>query len=324
MTGEPQAGPVLTVVTAAYNEAENLPVLYEQLKTVLDGLNISWEWLIVDDHSADMTFEVTRAFAAADPRVRGVRLARNSGSHTALSYGLQAARGCSAAVIAADLQDPPETLRVLVEKWRGGIQVVWAIRARREGEKTSTLAFARLYYWIMRRIVGLPEMPANGADFFLLDRRVLDAFREFGESNASMLALITWMGFRQDSIEYTKQARLYGRSGWNLGKKLKLVIDSITSFTYLPIRVMSLVGFGVALVGLLYTAFLIWHAFSGRPVTGWTSLMVVVLVLGGFQMMFMGVLGEYLWRALDESRRRPRFLIEDTTEANDERRSATA
>ena len=280
---------------------------------MLEGLGVPWEWVVVDDHSRDATFDVIRGIAAADPRVRGLRLSRNSGAHLALTCGLSACSGQCAVLVAADLQDPPETVLPLFEKWRAGAQVVWAVRAQREGEKASTLLFARVYYWIMRKVVGLREIPATGADFFLLDRRVIDAFRDFQESNISMLALITWMGFRQDHIEYVKQARLHGSSGWTLGKKLKLVVDSVTSFTYLPIRMMSYLGFCVALLGFLYAAFVAVHALSGQPIQGWSSLMVVVLIIGGFQMLLMGVLGEYIWRTLDETRRRPRFLIEDAT-----------
>jgi dolichol-phosphate mannosyltransferase len=214
------------------------------------------------------------------------------------------------------LQDPPETLPALVAQWRAGAQVVWAVRARREGEKASTVGFARLYYFLMRRVVGLKEMSVTGADFFLLDRRVVDALRPFNETHVSIMALITWMGFRQASITYDKQARIHGHSGWSLDKKLKLALDSITSFSYLPIRLMSYLGFIVSVIGFLYAGVVISNALVGKPPQGWSSLMVVVLIVSGIQMLMMGVLGEYLWRALDEARRRPRYLIEATTEMN--------
>jgi polyisoprenyl-phosphate glycosyltransferase len=302
---------LLSVVTAAYNEAENLPLLYTRLKQVL---TTNWEWIVVDDHSSDETFTVLLDIAHQDRRVRALRLARNSGSHTALTCGLREARGDCAVVIAADLQDPPEVLPELMAKWREGAQVVWAVRAGREGEKTSTVGFARFYYWMMRNIAGVKQMPASGADFFLLDKRVVDALRQFDEKNVSLMALITWMGFRQVSIPYVKQARLYGRSGWSLGRKIKLVVDSLTSFSYLPIRLMAMVGIFVALVGFLYAILVSIIALSGRPPQGWSSLMVIVLVVGGIQMVMMGILGEYLWRALDETRRRPRYLIEANTD----------
>jgi glycosyltransferase involved in cell wall biosynthesis len=316
--------PVLSIVTPAYNESANLPVMYERLVQVLGALNLDWEWVVIDDHSADDTFAVLCRLSAADARVRAVRLARNFGSHMAITCGLHGCRGQAAVIMAGDLQDPPEVIPDLLSRWREGDQVVWAVRCRREGETVTTTSFSRLYYWLMRHIVGIREMPASGADFMLLDRRVIDAFLQFREANVSILALLTWMGFRQGSILYDKQARLHGRSGWTLQKKLKLVVDSITSFTYAPIRAMSYVGFVVAVVGLFYATFVLVHALRGHIVPGWSSLMIVVLVVGGIQMVMLGVLGEYLWRALDESRQRPRYLVEATTMEMVRARSALA
>jgi polyisoprenyl-phosphate glycosyltransferase len=306
--------PCVSIVTPAYNEAENLPVLFERLSEVMKSLRLDWEWIVVDDHSLDGTFQALAELSQVHPQVRGIRFARNFGSHKAIACGLACAKGDCVVFMAADLQDPPEVLPDLLEQWKAGHQVVWAVRARREGEKASTVAFSRLFHWIMRRLVGLKEMPPTGADFCLMDRRVVNAFDQFSETNASIVALITWMGFRQKAIFYVKKARLHGRSGWNLEKKLKLAVDSITSFTYLPIRLMSYVGFFVAVTGFVYAAVVFYSGLRGRPPAGWASLTVVVLVIGGIQMLMMGVLGEYLWRALDESRRRPRYLVEATTE----------
>lgn len=306
--------PFLSVVTPAFNEEDNLGPLYRRLSDVLSKLDIDWEWLIIDDHSTDNTMAVIHHLASLDPKIRGFRFARNFGAHTAILCGMHHARGNCAAIMAADLQDPPETLPELLGEWRAGAQIVWAVRGARAGEKKSTIGFARFYYWIMRRFVGIKEMPATGADFFLIDRLVIDALGEFRESNTSVMVLLTWMGFRQAEITYDKDARLHGSSGWNLEKKLKLVVDSVTSFTYLPIRLMSYLGFIVAVFGFFYAAFVIANALAGRPTEGWSSLMVVVLVVGGIQMIMMGVLGEYLWRALDEARRRPRFIIESKSD----------
>ncbi len=308
------ASDFLSIITPAFNEETNLPVLYDRLRVVLDGATLAWEWVIVDDHSTDATFRVVRALSAADPRVRGVRLARNSGSHVALQCGLGLARGDAAIVLASDLQDPPETIPQLVERWRVGVKLVWAVREGHQGQGAAASGFSRLYHWLMRRVVKVREMPATGADFFLADRVVLDALKQFGETHVSLFALLTWMGFCQESIAYVKQARLRGRSGWNLEKKVKLVVDSVTSFTYLPIRLMTLLGFLTALVGFGYAGVVVTNALRGLPPQGWSSLMVAVLLLGGVQMTMLGVLGEYLWRALDEARRRPRYLIETTTD----------
>jgi glycosyltransferase involved in cell wall biosynthesis len=308
---------LLSIVTPAYNESKNLEVLYDRINTVLAPLQVNWEWVVIDDHSEDDTFAILSALAARDPRVRGIRFARNFGSHMALTCGLHEAKGECAVIMAADLQDPPETLPALLDKWREGAHVVWAVRGQREGEKTSRVTFSRLYYLLMKKVVGVRQMPATGADFFLLDRRVINALSQFNESNVSIMALITWMGYRQESVVYTKQRRLHGSSGWTLKKKLKLAVDSVTAFTYLPIRIMSYLGFIVAILGLFYALVVTKIALSGNPVEGWASLMVVVLIIGGIQMLMLGVLGEYLWRALDESRRRPRYLIQSKTEIDD-------
>lgn len=303
-------GPLLTIVTPAYNEAENLPVLYQRLRRVLDSIDTDWEWVVVDDHSTGGTFEVLTHLAGQDGRLRGFRFSRNFGSHTAITCGLNHARGECAIIMAANLQDPPEEIPRLLTEWQHGAQVVWAVRGRREGKSAIYLGFARLYYVLMRRTGALRDLPAAGADFFLIDRCVIDAFNQFHESHVSILALITWMGFRQATISYSKQARLHGRSGWSLEKKLRLVVDSITSFTYFPIRLMSYVGFITALLGFLYAGLVVFNALRGFPPQGWASLMIVVLVVGGVQMIMLGVLGEYLWRALDEARGRPRYIIE--------------
>ena len=305
--------PAISIVTPAYNESANLPVLYERLAQVLGTMGASWQWIVVDDHSRDGTFAAIRNLATADGRVHGVRLARNSGSHLAITCGLKAASGQCAVVLAADLQDPPETIPALVDKWRNGAQVVWAVRAQREGATARTVLGARLYYWLMRHGVGMRDMPSTGADFFLVDRRVMDALGRFRESNVSILALITWMGFRQDRIEYLKHARLHGVSGWTLAKMLKLVGDSVTSFSAFPIRLVSSVGAALLIVGVLSMLAMVFRLASGEPAAGWALAVAAALLVGGLQIVLMGIVGEYIWRALDEARRRPRFLIEEAT-----------
>lgn len=309
---------LLSVVTPAYNEAENLPLLYERLCQVLDGLDIDWEWIVVDDHSPDSTFPVVADIARQDRRVRAIRFARNYGSHTGIVCGLDHAGGDCVVVLAADLQDPPEVIPELLEKWRDGAQVVWAVRARREGERATSVGFSRLYYFLMRRVFGIKDVPSTGADFFVLDRRVVHTLRQFNERHVSILLLITWLGFRQETIAYDKQPRMYGHSGWSIDKKLKLAVDSVTSFSYLPVRLMSYLGFVITILGFLYALVVLINALSGKPPQGWMALMVAVLVIGGVQMLMLGVLGEYLWRALDEARARPRYVIEEMLEAQDE------
>ena len=297
----------LSLLTPAFNEAANLPALYERLVETMRAIGGEWEWVVVDDHSRDETFTVIEALALRDARVRGFRLARNSGSHVAIMCGLHQADGDAAVMIAADLQDPPETLATMVGRWRQGAQVVWATRRSQSGDR-SHQRFAALYYWIMRHLVGMKEMPARGADFFLIDRVVLEAFRRFPERNVSVLALITWLGFRQEYVEYDKQPRQAGQSGWTLSRKIKLVVDSITSFSDFPIRLCTYAGLALIAGSLVLLA---W-SIALLPELGGGVLFLLFLIVGlaGLQLVAVGVVGEYVWRGLDESRRRPPYLIE--------------
>jgi polyisoprenyl-phosphate glycosyltransferase len=295
---------MLSILTPAFNESENLPALYSRLAAALDRLGLAWEWVIVDDHSRDDTIGTVEQLTRADPRVRGVRLSRNSGSHLAIACGLHQARGEAAVMMAADLQDPPETIEALVAEWRNGAQIVWASRRVRPGEAAHA-GFAALYYWIMRRVVGLTAMPASGADFFLIDRAAIDAFSRCDERNVSVLALVTWLGFRQAHVEYDKQPRAAGRSGWTMGRKVALVADSVTAFTALPMRVCGLVGAVLVVAGLA-------GAWYGIAALGFGPLAAVgwITVLAGLQLAALSILGEYLWRALEASRRRPAYFVE--------------
>jgi len=300
----------LTIVTPAFNEAESLPALYLRLAAAASAVGVDWEWVIVDDHSQDGTFEVIEGLAARDRRVRGLRLARNSGSHVAITCGLHHASGDAAVMMAGDLQDPPETLAAMLDRWRRGAQVVWAVRRTRPGERHHT-TFAALYYWIMRRVVGMTEMPARGADFFLVDRVVIEAFRRYEERNVSVLALIMSLGFRQEFVEYDKQPRVAGRSGWTLAKKIKLVIDSVTAFSAFPIRLCSIAG--VLLLAASIPVGLFGLALLPSLGSGLLLMVALVLGLGGLQMLALGMVGEYVFRAVDEARRRPPWLIERGT-----------
>lgn len=302
----------ISVVTAFFNEAQNLPVFRDRVLALLEGLKERGEVVLIDDHSTDGSSDFAKQWAGKDARVKYIRLSRNSGSHAAFSAGLTYCQGDCAVLLAADLQDPPETVRQLLDRWREGNDVVWAVRAAREGESWSTKAFAKAYYWLMRR-VALPSMPAQGADFLLMDRKVIDAYNAIAEKNTSLLAMILWMGFRQAFVPYVKQARHGGRSKWTLAKKLKLFVDSVVSFSYVPIRAMSLLGMGMALAGFLYASFVVTGRLGGwiTTGTGFAALMTTVLVGQGITMMMLGVLGEYVWRTFDEARGRPRYIVEE-------------
>jgi len=284
-------------------------MLHERLTAVFRQLD--WEWIIVDDHSRDNTFEVIERLVAIDPRVRGIRLAYNSGSHLAFTCGLRHASGEVAALMVADLQDPPELLIQMLERWRSGVQVVWAVRRHQPGDGSGT----QLYYWIMRNLVGMNDMPATGADFFLVDRVVIDAFLAAADRHVSIFALMMWLGFRREFIQYDKQPRTRGRSGWTLAKKLKLVVDSIVGFSDFPIWWLTYAGVA-ALVAALVPAIVAVVAYSGLNAA---LLLLAALVFGlfGCHLIALAILGHYVWRGLDAARKRPLYSIEAVAKAHD-------
>jgi dolichol-phosphate mannosyltransferase len=262
---------------------------------------------------------VIQRLALVDSHVRGVRLARNRGSHVAITCGLHYVRGDAAIMMASDLQDPPETLGAMLEKWRGGAHVVWATRREQPGAQVHA-GFASLYYWIMRNVVGMKEIPARGADFFLVDRVVIDAFRRCDEQHVSVFALITWLGFRQEYIEYDKQPRVTGKSGWTLARKIKLVIDSITAFSDAPIQACWLAGGALMAIGLL--SIIVGLVFFESLQAAVIVLLGAVAGSCGLQLCAIAMLGEYVWRGLDQSRRRPLYVIEAAAGSIDVRSSA--
>jgi len=303
----------LSVVTPAYNEARNLPEFYRQLKGALDGAGVSWEWVVVDDHSEDDTFDVIANLAASDPRVRGIRLTRNFGSHAAIVCGLKTAQGKAAAVLASDLQDPPKVIGPMIAQWREGFPVVWAVRTGNPDTSFFRRFFSRAYYKMLRQLGNLKMMPPTGADFFLVDRQVMENLFQCGETYNDLFALIHWMGFPSAQVSYQKGPRRFGASGWSFGKKMALFFDALSAFTDAPLRWTFWIGLFTSCLGFLYALMVVVNAGFGKPPLGWSSLMVVMLLLGGVQMLMIGLLGQYVWRSLGEARRRPRYIVEKTT-----------
>jgi glycosyltransferase involved in cell wall biosynthesis len=304
----------LSFVLPAFGEAENLPLVLPRIFAQAEHCD-EIEVVVVDDHSRDGTFAVLQEWGSRDPRLKAIRLARNSGSHMAVLCGLTHCTGDVVVVLAADGQDPPEFTPELLESWASGNQVVWAVRSARLGETFFTQLFSRLYYATMNRWSSV-QLPPSGADFLLLDRRVVDSLIEIPERNTSLLALSTWLGFRQTSLEYIKGNRLSGRSKWTFRKKVTLALDSLIGFSTIPLRLTTTVGTFFGGAGFLYAGLLVINKLSGgalfgeAPIIGWNALMVTVLVTSGTLMMMLGVVGEYLWRALEEVRGRPRFVSE--------------
>jgi polyisoprenyl-phosphate glycosyltransferase len=304
--------PRLSIITPVFNEAESLPRFRDSLLAALENVDLEWEVILVDDHSMDASPAIARRWVDADPRIKYVRLSRNCGSHAALSAGLAHASGDCAAVLAADLQDPPEIVGKLLVLWREGYDVVLATRVRREAESWWTRAAAGAYYGMMRRL-AFPDMPKQGIDLFLIDRKVIDAYNAISEKNAPLFATILWMGFRRTTIEYAKQSRHAGRSKWTLSKKVRLFIDSIVAFSAAPIRMMAALGVAMTVSGFAYAVIVGILRATGRIAfdPGTAAVIAILLVGQGMILTMLGVLGEYLWRCFDETRKRPRYLIEE-------------
>jgi dolichol-phosphate mannosyltransferase len=311
--------PELSIVIPVFNEEAVLPALAERLRAIADNLSpLEIEILLIDDHSSDRSPEILRELSRQDSRFRYARLAKNSGSHIAILAGLADAKGESAVFLAADLQDPPELIPRMLAMWRGGSQVVWAVREEREGVSKFDVLLSNTFYRLLN-LMGEVNLPPRGSDFALLDKKVIDALLKSTGSHPSVIGEIARLGFSQSEITYTKEQRAAGITKWTLGRKLKAFADAFVLFSYAPLRIMSYLGILCSLSGFAYALLVIvLRLRNSTPVQGWSSLMVVVLVLGGVQMMMLGVLGEYLWRTLEAARRRPIYFLEQTSESDAE------
>lgn len=308
----------LSVVIPVYYNSESLPVLYERLNN-LSGKNkqhMDFEFIFVDDGSGDNSFDLLKDMAKADRRIKLIKLSRNFGSFVACIAGLTYSRGDCAAIISADLQDPPELLEDMYKKWLAGSEVVLAVRKSRQ-ESWLKVCLANIYYFLTR-LLALRNMPRGGFDFVLIDRKVIDILVDMKEKNTTLMGQILWVGFKQDLIYYTKQKRLHGKSRWTFSKKIKYFIDTFVAFSYFPIRLMSFLGLVTALVAFLMAVYaIIKKIYFGVDVPGFTTLLVVILFSSGVQMIMLGLLGEYLWRNFDETRKRPLFIVDKTIGVDD-------
>lgn len=304
----------LSVVIPAYNEARNVAAVVEQLQQVIARCPDirEYEVLFVDDHSSDSTFQTVRSLE--NPKVHCMRLSRRSGSHTALRAGLSVAKGDLTLCVAADGQDDPSILTEMIERLKNGYDVVWGVRRRREEPLFSKWVTA-LAYKIIKLCSGTESSGIDlaRADFFILSRKVIDAIRACPERNTSFWGLLLWLGFKQGSVEYDRKSRLQGDSKWSARRKARLFLDWIIAFSGVPLKLITFMGLMTAGLGFLYALFIIFYKLLGYAQPGWAETVVLILVLGGAQMMMLGVLGEYLWRTLDETRSRPLFFIEDQT-----------
>lgn len=302
----------VSIIVPFLNEAENIEPLYERFLGVAAQLpDDRVELILVDDGSTDGSVAAIRRLPR-DPRLelRLVRLSRNFGSHAALAAGVSQAAGEVIGFISADLQDPPEIMLQLMAEWRKGGEVVWATRISREDPFIGRM-FSAAYYKLLRAW-ALPQMPPGGVDLVVVDRKVVESLGTLAERNSSIFNLLMWAGFDQRFVAYKRLARQRGYSKWTFGKKIKLFVDSFFNFSFMPIRLISVLGSLISLLGLGYAAFIVARALLiGVAVPGWSSLMVVVLLCSGINLLMLGIISEYLWRTFDASRSRPPFIVRE-------------
>lgn len=307
--------PIYTIIAPVYNEKDCLHVLYERVSEVMDRTEKPWELILVDDGSSDGSSEIMRGLAEKDPRIRCVWFARNFGHQIAVTAGMDQALGDAVVVIDADLQDPPEVILQLIEKWKEGYEVVYAVRKERDGESWFKKATASLFYRLIDKIADV-RIPLDTGDFRLYDRKVINVMKQMPEKNRFLRGMSSWVGFRQIGVEYHREERYAGTTHYPLKKMLKLALTAITGFSTIPLQLAAWTG--AVITGLSVIAFII-----NLIVKGGCGTMISVFFMGGIILIFLGIIGEYLGRIYDEARNRPLYItreisrsVYDTAEDN--------
>jgi dolichol-phosphate mannosyltransferase len=306
-----------SIAVPVYNEVESLPELYQRVQKVMDSTGEAWELILVDDGSTDGSADIMRDLAQRDGRVRPVIFARNFGHQIALTAGLDYSRGDAVIVMDADLQDPPEVIPGLIEKWREGFEVVYAVRERREGETFFKKITASLFYRLINRITDV-NLPLDAGDFRLLDRKVVDTLNRMREKHRFPRGMTVWVGFRQVGVSYERAARFAGVTKYPFSKMLRLAINAITGFSYFPLQLATYFGFICAGVSALAIPVVIALRLAGNQAFfGQATTLIAVLFLGGVQLISLGIIGEYLGRLYDEARDRPLYIVREAPDTDD-------
>jgi polyisoprenyl-phosphate glycosyltransferase len=305
--------PVYSIVAPVFNEAETLPHFYKRVVEVMEGVGEPFELVLINDGSSDRSYDIMQELHACDSRVRVINFSRNFGHQIAISAGLDYAHGQAIIIIDSDLQDPPEVIPELIARWKNGAEIVYAQRAMRKGETRFKLLTAAAFYRLIARLTSV-DIPRDTGDFRLLDRQVVDALVKMREQHRFMRGLSAWVGFRQEAVLYERNERFAGTTKYPLHKMINFSLDAITSFSHIPLKLATSFGFilaGISLVSILVAAIL--RIFVGA-IIGQASTLILVLFLGGIQLIFLGIIGEYLGRIYDEVRARPLYIVREVLE----------
>ena len=312
--------PTFSVIAPNYNELDSLPEFYHRVREVLNSTGEPWELVLVDDGSQDGTADLIRKLAEEDSRVRPVILARNFGHQLAVTAGLDYSRGDAVTIIDSDLQDPPEVILEMIKKWREGYEVVYAVRAEREGESWFKLWTASLFYRLIFRITDV-KIPLDTGDFRLMDRKVVNVLNSMRERHRFLRGMSAWVGFKQVGVPYKRVARFAGATKYPFKKMFRLALNAITGFSYFPLQLATYLGFGAAgLSILMIPVVIILRSFTRTELLGQASTLVAVLFFGGVQLISLGILGEYLGRVYDEVRGRPLYTVSQAPEKDEARK----
>ncbi len=302
---------ILSIVSPVYNETENLGEFYSRVINATDNLNLEIEIIYINDGSQDSTIDIITKQRQIDNRITIIDLSRNFGKEIALTAGLDYSSGDAVIVIDADLQDPPELIPKLVEKWREGYDVVNAKRIKRKGESLLKKVMSYIYYRLLFYLSDI-NVPRDTGDFRLLNKNALDALLKLREKHRYMKGLFVWVGFKQKEIEYEREARFKGKTKWGFFSLFNLAFDGLTSFSIMPLRLASTIGFLSALIGFFYGAVIVFKTlFFHEPVAGFTSLVILITFFGGIQLLSIGIIGEYIGRIFNETKNRPLYVVKN-------------
>ncbi len=302
----------ISVIIPVYNEENNISMLHERLRSVLDQLTNRYELIFVNDGSKDNSMPMIKALSKRHPEIKYIDLSRNFGHQVAVTAGLDKSCGDTVVIIDADLQDPPELIIDMYQKMKEGFQVVYAKRKRRQGESIFKLWTAKVFYRLLSRITSI-SIPVDTGDFRIMDKRIVQILREMPEKNKYLRGQISWIGFNQTYVEYERQQRNSGETGYTFRKMLRFALDGITGFSDLPLKIVTYFGFLVSIFAFLIMLYALYSRYIIQDYEpGWASLMIVILFIGGIQMIAVGIIGEYLSRMNNNIRNRPLYIIRDS------------